>query len=194
MSRHTPGPWTARKRVVLGPTQEDGRAVIIALARGRNDDGTRSEDVPNARLMAAAPDLLAASKKALNVLRVLAPTEPDADAPIEGLREAIAKAERQDPDPDEPKPEPALSCRAWCEAHAQNCGRSCTEAEDGHLHTCFMVRKNPDGGRPIILIHYYGPGRRETYSSNLRGGKLYPSGDRIPKKDAEKILRETEAV
>jgi hypothetical protein len=54
MSKHTPGPWRADQRCIEGP---DGNIALLNLARGQGV--TRA----NARLIAAAPDLLSALKR-----------------------------------------------------------------------------------------------------------------------------------
>lgn len=59
MSKHTPGPWTTRfDFVVQAKSFESGRLVPVAQPYGVNTDGT--DLFANARLIAAAPDLLAA--------------------------------------------------------------------------------------------------------------------------------------
>jgi hypothetical protein len=96
MSAHTPGPWVAH---CDDPRSKNGMALVVAH-KGRGTmsiDATRSgasfaEDCANARLIAAAPDLLAA-------LKTLAAAEfRDDDDPIliaarGEARAAIAKAE-----------------------------------------------------------------------------------------------------
>lgn len=54
MSAHTPGPWIATGRVISGGNPE---FLICETTCGRS---LRDEDLANARLIAAAPDLLAA--------------------------------------------------------------------------------------------------------------------------------------
>ncbi len=57
--KHTPGPWAVRyDYVVQAPAYEDGRLVPVAQPYGVNCDGT--DLFANARLIAAAPELLEA--------------------------------------------------------------------------------------------------------------------------------------
>lgn len=98
MNKHTPGPWTI--------ADDNGTDIgIIARKRGRGGQMvamvTVDEDVPqddderlaNARLIAAAPDLLSACKRAVHLY-----DHDDATSVLEWVnspefRAAIAKAE-----------------------------------------------------------------------------------------------------
>ena len=84
---HTPGPWRANECNVM-----DRRGVIIAIARS---DGDMLPVAVNARLMAAAPDLLEALTRLLNVPEKLTETEHfDYMANAERIaRNVLAKAE-----------------------------------------------------------------------------------------------------
>jgi len=96
---HTPGPWRfdeAEERVV----NSDHGAIADLYARGNGD----SEMLPNARLIAAAPDLLAACRLMLDEFSEWErPEEPetspaakarnDAVRAYEACRAAIEKAE-----------------------------------------------------------------------------------------------------
>ena len=55
MSKHTPGPWKAGSRSVTAPETEDRLALDVRLYGGNSGDHRA-----NARLIAAAPDLLLA--------------------------------------------------------------------------------------------------------------------------------------
>lgn len=58
-TKHTPGPWAVRyDYVVQAPSFDDGRLVPVAQPYGVNSDGT--DLFANARLIAAAPELLEA--------------------------------------------------------------------------------------------------------------------------------------
>ena len=57
MTAFTKGPWVANKYSVFGPNTR-----VVAYARGLNSKGRTPEDEANARLIAAAPDLLSACK------------------------------------------------------------------------------------------------------------------------------------
>ncbi|WP_103035272.1 hypothetical protein [Castellaniella caeni] len=63
-TQHTPGPWGVRfDFVVQAKSFDSGRLVPVAQPYGVNSDGT--DLFANARLIAAAPDLLEALKMAL---------------------------------------------------------------------------------------------------------------------------------
>lgn len=88
---HTPGPWTAildhhrvhkRKRMAMVSTSH-GRIAIDAT----NSGATYADDCANARLIAAAPELLAALKQIVDGVEGIWP-----DARTQAI-EAIAKAE-----------------------------------------------------------------------------------------------------
>jgi len=96
MSKHTPGPWIAaaygdygdydgKCRVILG----EGGDIRTAVVLGFNNP----ENAANARLIAAAPDLLEAlsslaSQHSESDLRA----DPDLHAAVKRARAAIAKA------------------------------------------------------------------------------------------------------
>lgn len=93
-ARHTPGPWTFDDNMGCRDIRgADGKP--IASTHGlANDD----EDQANARLIAAAPELLAALKTALKCIEYCREHHPDAQSgtgfPVEiELRAIIAKAE-----------------------------------------------------------------------------------------------------
>lgn len=93
---HTPGPWIGcgpsfgdplprfTTEIVTDLTDDDGSYTICMFDFAHYDD----ENEANARLIAAAPDLLNALQ---NVLDMVASGVPDLDAVIAG-RAAIAKA------------------------------------------------------------------------------------------------------
>lgn len=54
-AQYTPGPWEARESCVIGP---NGR-VVVACVEGFVSRGDNDEDYATARLIAAAPELLA---------------------------------------------------------------------------------------------------------------------------------------
>lgn len=68
--QHTPGPWHAIEWNCHAPTAVativDGRPIIVAECCGHGRDS--KESVGDARLIAAAPDLLAALRAALAVI------------------------------------------------------------------------------------------------------------------------------
>jgi hypothetical protein len=83
---HTPGPWryTSTARVVMA-----GLGVRVATIRDCDESGA------NARLIAAAPDLLAACKGAVDHLRSFSQEDNTGaiTAALEAVEAAIAKAE-----------------------------------------------------------------------------------------------------
>jgi len=87
MSKHTPEPWTV---VADGPwvCDKGGFTVAIVATSGMSSETLKA----NARLIAAAPELLAAAKGALAVASSLDGADDDWVA-VTALRVAIAKAE-----------------------------------------------------------------------------------------------------
>lgn len=84
MSAHTPGPWKFYDDSNDGKTN---RIEIVAIGKtvARIYHSVTEEDMLNARLIAAAPDLL-------NALAVLASTCERMGIPVQAARAAIAKA------------------------------------------------------------------------------------------------------
>lgn len=66
MRKHTPGPWTAHARTVTAPETEDRLGLNVQI-----NGGNREDNKANARLIAAAPDLLEALQAATEVLEIL---------------------------------------------------------------------------------------------------------------------------
>lgn len=98
MSDHTPGPWRVEQE-----SSNDGEAEVIAAADRTicwtadtwvdDDCGViTDEDRANARLIAAAPELLAALKEMV-MLRCLGGATPDNDSPTQRAVIVINKAE-----------------------------------------------------------------------------------------------------
>jgi len=94
MSKHTPGPW------VVYDDSNDGKTNRIEIAaRGKTVariyHSVPAEDLPNARLIAAAPDLLDALKNIVNLWDHHASAHGDGTIfPLHvAARTAIAKAE-----------------------------------------------------------------------------------------------------
>jgi hypothetical protein len=82
-TQHTPGPWHFDGQEFNDVREADGELVAVALhLRTRKPERSLAEAEANARLMAAAPDLLEACKAALS----------DYEPYIEKCRAAIAKA------------------------------------------------------------------------------------------------------
>lgn len=89
-AEHTPGPWTVRNEgyagFYVGPA-DDGGAPSVGFALSRTNS-TEEQIVANARLMAAAPDLLAAARMAVCALAASGGRQ------YEALDAAIRKAVR----------------------------------------------------------------------------------------------------
>lgn len=105
--KHTPGPWMTgesmdRRIFGLGSPEhvyaEGGARMVADCCRGDRESGEA-----NARLIAAAPDLLAACEQAAEYLRPWAdldrPTGPVAHDLVSWLDAAIAKARALAPAP-----------------------------------------------------------------------------------------------
>ena len=97
MSKHTPGPWTAVKNSAYweidGPDDFGGVADTCASSAGEPDFGrSMALGEANARLIAAAPDLLAACKAAEYAANHVDCISAMQHA-LPAIRAAIAKAE-----------------------------------------------------------------------------------------------------
>lgn len=89
MSKHTPGPWTAREPNGPGMGWRVGPAWL-------GEKPWSDETSANARLIAAAPDLLAALEAATAEIRAIYGDQPPATNSVVMLIEAaIAKAKGQ---------------------------------------------------------------------------------------------------
>ena len=102
MTSHTPGPWKAfllndAAEVEYGPAiVADCRASVFYQGEGRLYEIGISECHANARLIAAAPDLLRAAQLALVAITkppIGASSEYTLDSAESALKNAIAKAE-----------------------------------------------------------------------------------------------------
>lgn len=97
MTEYTPGPWGLFDGTDIWPINADGGGYIARLRfRGRavETDGDRGfpETEANARLIAAAPDLLEAAKAARERIKWL-PNIPENAEAMDALDAAIAAAE-----------------------------------------------------------------------------------------------------
>lgn len=99
--QHTPGPWFFVERID-GYTQIEGDGCFQILDRENEQQANvlctrqpwpekQAEMIANARLIAAAPELLAAAKRALNVLLAMGET-PNPKNALGALDAAIKKA------------------------------------------------------------------------------------------------------
>ena len=106
MSKHTPGPWTCQKSPAPHDGQHDfaihaAKAKVLAEAFGRDCHGNIINAEANAKLIAAAPELLEAlehlvdqSDKQNWAIRLGGSLHPfDVKGAVQKARAAIAKAE-----------------------------------------------------------------------------------------------------
>ena len=102
-AKHTLGPW----KLSAPGNKITGGGITIAHVYGHSPETRRAtdrsattEDAANARLIAGAPELLAASQNALNVLAALATGQLSGigrdSAAMQELRAAIARATGED--------------------------------------------------------------------------------------------------
>lgn len=93
-TKHTPGPWThvSEPRPNGGPHWETIEADGNILAEAYGYEGSPDEQHANARLIAEAPELLAALKAAEEYMGA-GVTPCSQPYPLERVRAAIAKAE-----------------------------------------------------------------------------------------------------
>jgi hypothetical protein len=95
---HTPGPWAftegdkgRREMSVIHKANDREFLLGYAITESQNPH-QRAEDIANARLFAAAPDLLAACKA---ILLSIGDDDPDwrEESGLQAVKDAIAKAE-----------------------------------------------------------------------------------------------------
>ncbi|WP_288254055.1 hypothetical protein [uncultured Hydrogenophaga sp.] len=95
-AQHTPGPWFVSKKNPLRVIESGPRALTLASAgttgRGVTLDGAQCEAEANARLIAAAPELLAALQEMLAVYGNDGHFHPPAREAMRLASAAIAKA------------------------------------------------------------------------------------------------------
>lgn len=102
MVKHTPGPWsyeydncdngTGQRYSLSGPNGRD-----LLHFSYNSSSAEEAEKKANARLMAAAPELLRAARSALGVLSGLDMNKSSLVSALAGLRVAIAKATGETP-------------------------------------------------------------------------------------------------
>jgi len=104
INAHTPGPW---KTYYAGPLNEDlivtqngsgamydaGCGSQVASIEFRPGGAKGAEMTANARLIAAAPDLLKLLRDVMDVVDVVLDDSPEMDAWLDQARAAIAKVE-----------------------------------------------------------------------------------------------------
>jgi hypothetical protein len=91
---HTPGPWEADDESIYAKNADGSWQQVAELPGWRTNKGEVMSDTDhaNARLIAAAPDMLAALKRMERVFRAASATYGD-DAALAEARAVIAKAE-----------------------------------------------------------------------------------------------------
>jgi hypothetical protein len=88
-AQHTPGPWITKPETAYVDSQVWADGLLIAEVNGKGLEETAS----NARLIAAAPELLAACERALIAIEALPPRlGEDRYEPLMQLTAAIQKA------------------------------------------------------------------------------------------------------
>jgi hypothetical protein len=72
-AKHTPGPWRVNKKVNTSVEQATAPQGMVLICQCEDPDGARlnKEDAANARLIAAAPELLEALDEAFNEITTL---------------------------------------------------------------------------------------------------------------------------
>lgn len=95
--KHTPGPWTAfNNQIAIGVGSKDSDVAWVRFDNYGLRDSARStqEDEANARLIAAAPELLEACRLIVCAFDALPPSSPARawTIHINSARSAIAKA------------------------------------------------------------------------------------------------------
>ena len=96
--RHTPGPWVVRTidQSLATVETQDGEYIICNAAQLRGDDWKteHAERKANARLIAAAPELLAALQRLVSVIekQVASPHLAERASPLAQAKAAIEKA------------------------------------------------------------------------------------------------------
>lgn len=101
-AKHTPGPWEAAIQpgchAVIASLSGGPKAVAI-IGNNTPDDGNEPMRFANARLIAGAPDLLAALQRIVAVLdkQVASPHLAERASPLAQAKAAIAKATGEQP-------------------------------------------------------------------------------------------------
>lgn len=108
MSKHTPGPWVTDNSVLRGSINrlDEPRRHIALTSDWENEKGDREQNEANARLIAAAPELLEALESAIECGMVPSSTAKDGGATrharqvvvADMIRDAVAKAKGLNPD------------------------------------------------------------------------------------------------
>jgi hypothetical protein len=92
--QHTPGPWEHRSGTILGAHEthpvKSGQGFVASIGFPARETGYSDLQLANARLIAAAPDLLAALEWALAQMEPS--MDPDWQAAHAAALEALAKA------------------------------------------------------------------------------------------------------
>lgn len=90
-AKHTPGPWENFGLNIVGP----GGVVIARLVWDQSGEGTGAHEIaPNARLIAAAPELLRVLQEIRDGAAILGDADSIDPTVATALRELVAFAER----------------------------------------------------------------------------------------------------
>ena len=94
MSKHTPGPWSVDGEVIRGDEQSNGSVSVACILDGAYPYGRRAGKSAraNARLIAAAPELLEALNNLLSACDLPGDRDREIEQAIPHARAAIAKA------------------------------------------------------------------------------------------------------
>jgi len=96
---HTPGPWIIQRSrtirpnyaLICGQDWHDLAHVVVRFSGDKEDDAT---GLANARLIAAAPDLLFALQRLMDIIELRGPRSiAPHKSPIEEVRATLGKAE-----------------------------------------------------------------------------------------------------
>lgn len=91
--KHTPGPWYAwHNEAGIGVGKTHGNESDIAHCDGFDSDRSAAEELANARLIAASPELLASLEEMLRWGRAQKTAGNSGKYPIERAQRAIEKA------------------------------------------------------------------------------------------------------
>lgn len=94
--KHTPGPWIAIKDTVYEGSKDSSGDEIVTLEYRRAAGGPHPRNIADARLIAAAPELLKALRRARDELEKHDGYDPE-DEDDRWIYDAISKAEGLEP-------------------------------------------------------------------------------------------------
>ena len=155
MTKHTPGPWAVRRRDSLVPSHmimapgKDTPIAIIRMTGPDTDDYDESEEIANARFIAAAPDM----EKALEMYVQAEDSEPSSVEQFawagDAARVAIAKARGETESTPGPWRESSTRMLDILQVTDPACCGMRLVDEDGCCVTCGRDFFDPDTGEEI---------------------------------------------